>query len=168
MKKTFLVAGVSLAALALPSAAFAEPVFNRIASFPVVQTLLEGADVKTQTSAEIITVTPDGMTLIFSDSPGKRIGFIDITDAKAPQSAGSMPVDGEPTSVAAVAKMVLITVNTSKSKTEPSGALLAVDSAGKTVAVTCDLGGQPDSVAVSPDGSVCRRRHRERARRGAE
>ncbi len=50
--------------------------------------------------------------------------------------------------------MVLVGLNTSKSKAEPSGALLAVDTAGKPVAFTCDLGGQPDSVAVSPDGTI--------------
>jgi len=82
----------------LAGSAMAEPLFNRIASFPVALTLPEGADAKTPTSAEIISATPDGMTLIFSDSPNKRIGFIDITDPKAPKPAGSLALDGEPTS----------------------------------------------------------------------
>lgn len=154
MKKAILVTGASMAAISLAQAAAAEPVFNRIASFPVAQTLPEGADPKTPTSSEIITVTPDGMTLVFSDSPGKRIGFIDITDPRQPKAAGSLALDGEPTSVSAVGKMILVGLNTSKSKTEPSGALLTVDAAAKTVGVSCDLGGQPDSVAVSPDGSI--------------
>ncbi len=155
MTRTKSIASLAGLTFALMSgSALAEPVFNRIASFPVALTLPADADAKKPTSAEIITATEDGMTLIFSDSPGKRIGFIDITDAKAPKSAGSMPLDGEPTSVAAIAKLVLVALNTSKSKTEPSGALLAVDVAGKTIAATCDLGGQPDSVAVSPDGTL--------------
>jgi alkaline phosphatase len=154
MTKALLVTGASMAAIALAQAAAAEPVFNRIASFPVAQTLPEGVDPKTPTSSEIITVTPDGMTLVFSDSPGKRIGFIDITDPRQPKAAGTLALDAEPTSVSAAGKMILVGLNTSKSKTEPSGALLAVDAAGKTVAVSCDLGGQPDSVAVSPDGSI--------------
>lgn len=154
MRKALLAAGVSVTAMMMLQPARAEPVFNRVASFPVAQTLPEGADPRTPTSAEIITASPDGMTLIFSDSPGKRIGFIDIADPRQPRAAGTLALDGEPTSVAASGKMVLVGLNTSKSKAEPSGALLAVDVAGKSVAVTCDLGGQPDSVAVSPDGTI--------------
>jgi hypothetical protein len=33
-----------------------------------------------ETSAEIIAVTADGMTLVYSDSPAEVIGFIDISD----------------------------------------------------------------------------------------
>ena len=29
-----------------------------------------------------------------------------------------------------------------------------MDVAGKTIDKSCDLGGQPDSVAISPDGSI--------------
>lgn len=153
-KKTLLATSASLLSLMVTASAMAEPVFNRIASFPVALTLPEGADAKTPTSAEIIATTPDGMTLIFSDSPNKRIGFINITDPKAPKSAGSLALEGEPTSVATTGKMVLVALNTSKSKAEPSGALLAVDVAGKSIALSCDLGGQPDSVAISPDGTL--------------
>lgn len=154
MSKFLFVTGASLAALSLSATAQAEPVFNRIASFPVFQTLPEGADATKPTSAEIITVTPDGMTLVFSDSPGKRIGLIDITDPRQPRASGSIALEGEPTSVSASGKMILVGLNTSKSKAEPSGALLAVDAATKTVGASCDLGGQPDSVAVSPDGTI--------------
>jgi alkaline phosphatase len=154
MTKALLVAGTSMMAMALCGVAVAEPVFNRIASFPVTMTLPEGADMKAPTSAEIVTATPDGMTLVFSDSPGKRIGFIDIADPRQPKTGGSLALDGEPTSVATAGKMILVGLNTSASKAEPSGALLAVDAAGKTISVSCDLGGQPDSVAVSPDGSI--------------
>ena len=73
--KSKLTGGVCLAAMMLPTTVFAEPVFNRIASFPVTESLPEGIDPGAKTSAEIITATPDGMTLIFSDSPGRRIGF---------------------------------------------------------------------------------------------
>lgn len=154
MTKTILVTGVSIAAMLMAGSAAAERNFNRIASFPVVQTLPEGADISKPTSAEIITATPDGLTLIFSDSPGKRIGFIDITDPKQPKGAGSVSLEGEPTSVAAIGTRVLVALNTSKSKAEPSGSLLVIDTTAKTIAATCDLGGQPDSVAISPDGSI--------------
>lgn len=152
--KTLLATGTSLFSVLLCGGAMAEPVFNRAASFPVALTLPDGADPKTPTSAEIITATPDGMTLIFSDSPGKRIGFIDITDPKAPKPAGSVALEGEPTSVAAVGNMVLVAVNTSRSKTDPSGALLAIDAAARSISLSCGLGGQPDSASVSPDGTI--------------
>jgi DNA-binding beta-propeller fold protein YncE len=154
MSRYLFVTGASLAALSLSATAQAEPAFNRIASFPVIQTLPEGADATKPTSAEIITVTPDGMTLVFSDSPGKRIGLIDITDPRQPRASGSIALEGEPTSVSATGKMILVGLNTSKSKAEPSGALLAIDAASKMVSASCDLGGQPDSVAVSPDGTI--------------
>ena len=81
----------SLAALLLAStslAAVAEPVFNRIASFPVASNLLEGTDPKSPTSSEIVSASKDGMTLVYSDSPHGGIGFIDITDPKAPKAGG--------------------------------------------------------------------------------
>ena len=80
----------------------AGPYFERVATLPVYATLPEGTDPKTQTSAEIITATPDGMTLIFTDSPGKRIGFVDIADPTAPKPAGSLAMGGEPTSATVV------------------------------------------------------------------
>ncbi|SIP96427.1 Uncharacterized conserved protein [Rhizobium sp. RU20A] len=140
------------ASTAVPAAA--EPVFNRIASFAVAENLPAGTDAKTATSAEIITATPDGNTLIYSDSPNKAIGFIDITDAKAPKAGGSLDMKGEPTSVAAIGTKVLVAVNTRESFTNPSGVLATVDVAGRTIEETCALGGQPDSVAISKDGTM--------------
>jgi hypothetical protein len=51
------------------SAADNTMVFNRIASFPVNTNLPADADQASETSAEIIYVTEDGMTLVYSDSP---------------------------------------------------------------------------------------------------
>lgn len=141
-----------LASVAFPAAA--EPVFNRIASFAVADNLPEGDARKEATSAEIITATEDGNTLIYSDSPGKRIGLIDITDAKAPKPAGIVGFDGEPTSVAVAGGKALVAVNTSESFTKPSGFLATVDVASKRIEATCDLGGQPDSVAVNKDRTL--------------
>ncbi|MBC8131311.1 MAG: esterase-like activity of phytase family protein [Rhizobiaceae bacterium] len=148
---------VSLAALLLASTALsaaAEPMFNRIASFPVTQNMPEGTDAKTVSSAEIVTASEDGMTLVYSDSPMGGIGFIDITDAKSPKAGGFLALDGEPTSVVVDGAKVLVGVNTSESKASPSGRLAIVDLAAKTVDSTCDLGGQPDSVAISKDGTL--------------
>lgn len=137
------------ASAAMP--AMAEPVFNRIASFPVVSNLPKDSDPSQVTSSEIITASEDGKTLIYSDSPNGAIGFIDITDAAKPRPLGQLKMNGEPTSVAAVGANVLAAVNTSKDKANPSGRLDVVDLASRKVIATCDLGGQPDSVAISPD-----------------
>src|SRR5262245_14671423 len=113
---TISVKRVAFTAALLASAAFpafAEPVFNRVASFPVAQNLPADKDKLAATSAEIITATEDGMTLIYSDSPLGAIGFIDITDPKAPKAGGALMMNGEPTSVTTAAGKALVAVNTS-------------------------------------------------------
>lgn len=154
--KTFSVTAALAAALAAStaSAVHAEQVFNRVASFAVVDNLPEGADRKAATSAEIITASEDGNTLIYSDSPGKRIGFIDITDARAPKAGGIVSFDGEPTSVAVAGAKALVAVNTRESFTKPSGSVAVVDLATKKIDATCDLGGQPDSIAINKDKTL--------------
>jgi hypothetical protein len=94
------------------------------------------------------------MTLVYSDSPAEVIGFIDITDPANPTAAGvfAMP-NGEPTAVAVHGTTVYVGENTSESFVEPSGVLHAIDAGSRDVLASCDLGGQPDSVAVAPDGS---------------
>ncbi|CCF18982.1 exported protein of unknown function [Pseudorhizobium banfieldiae] len=142
MKTTVTAA---LAAALLASAAFpaaAELFFNRIATFPVASNLDEGED-KT-TSSEIITATPDGNTLIYSDAPGGTIGFIDITDPRSPKAGGSIAIDSEPNSVAAVGEKVLVTIDRTEDMTKPAGDLGVVDVASRKLENVCDLGGQPD------------------------
>ncbi len=149
---TLLSSTALIALLTAPVAADAAgPYFERVATLPVYATLPEGTDPKTETSAEIITATPDGMMLVFTDSPGKRLGFVDIADPAAPKPAGSLDMGGEPTSATVVAGTILAGVNTSESKANPSGHIAVVDLAGRTVAAKCDVKGQPDSVAASPD-----------------
>lgn len=82
--KAFSITTTLAAALAASTATAvqAEQVFNRIASFAVAENLPGGAGRTAPTSAEIITASEDSNTLIYSDSPGKRIGFIDITDPR--------------------------------------------------------------------------------------
>ncbi|MCB1782123.1 MAG: alkaline phosphatase, partial [Candidatus Competibacteraceae bacterium] len=126
--------------------------FERIATFPVYLNLDSDSDLKTETAAEIIDVSKDGKTLIYSDSPGGKVGFIDIRDPDNPQPAGTLGMGGEPTSVAVVGRYALVAVNTSHSYANPSGHLSVVDMWNRVEVTTLDLGGQPDSVAVSPDG----------------
>ena len=126
--------------------------FNRIATFSVCSQIEESCNDDTETSVEIITATDDGMTLIHSDSPYGVIGFIDISDPSNPEGTGVVSLNGEPTSVAVWGNYAIAAVNTSADYVNTSGILVAIDIATRTISKTWDLGGQPDSVAVSPDG----------------
>lgn len=127
--------------------------FNRVASFPVCLQLDANCNVADETSAEIVAASTDGMTLIYSDSPSKSVGFVDITDPTKPKAAGKLKMSGEPTSVAVKGNYALVAVNTSTDFINASGKLDVVSLSSKTVIASLDLGGQPDSVAVSPDGN---------------
>ncbi|SIO30620.1 esterase-like activity of phytase family protein [Vannielia litorea] len=151
MHRTLLTSALALAAAT--GAAQAEMVFNRIASFPVASNMDEGEDRTRETSSEIIDVTADGMTLVYTDSPLGVLGRIDITDPASPQPLGNIALDGEPTSVAIVGNVAFTGINTSESYTAPSGRLAAIDVTSGEELASCDLGGQPDSVAKAPDGA---------------
>jgi hypothetical protein len=141
-------------ALALTaSAAAAEMNFNRIASFATPLNMAAGEDTMRETSAEIIAATADGMTLVYTDSPLGVLGRIDITDPRNPKPLGNIALEGEPTSVAIAGDFAITGVNTSESYTDPSGFLASINIADGTVTDSCDLGGQPDSVAIAKDGS---------------
>lgn len=147
-----LTASVALVAL-MSGAALADPVFNRIAAFPVPANMPAGSDVKTESSAEIIAATEDGIMLAYSDSPMGGIGLIDITDAAAPKAGGFIKLEGEPTSLILQNGKAIVGLNTSENRAKPNGTLVTIDIATKAVEQSCDLGGQPDSVALAPDGS---------------
>ena len=140
----------SAVALIAASTAFAQEMsFNRIASFPVASNS-EGAE---ETSSEIITVSGDGMTLVYSDSPLGAIGFVNITDPANPAPLGTLDMAGEPTAVSAIGNSVIVGVNTSESYVAPSGFVASFTIEGMSETGRCDLGGQPDSTAIAPDGS---------------
>ena len=101
--------------------------FNRIASFPVVTNMAEGEDTARETSPEIIDVTADGMTLVYTDSPLEVLGRIDISDPASPQPLGNIALDGEPTSVVVPMAHAIVGVNTSSSYTEPSGYVASIE-----------------------------------------
>jgi hypothetical protein len=112
------------------------------------------------TVSEIIASTPDGRTVIYTDAEGGLIGFIDITIPSQPRAAGVVPLDPDPdtapayspTSVAVFRnRYVLVAVDTSLSKKQPSGELQVIDLSSRARVATIDLGGQPDAVKVSPD-----------------
>jgi hypothetical protein len=143
----------SALALATALPASAEMVFNRVSSFATPANMAEGEDLARETSAEIISASEDGMTLVYTDSPLGVVGLVDITDPKAPKALGNIDVGGEPTTAVFIGSMIFAGVNTSDSFTAPSGKLVTVDPATKAVVAECDIGGQPDSVARAKDGS---------------
>jgi hypothetical protein len=128
------------------------------ASFQRVATLANyrnnGADNFDQTTvSEIVAATRDGKMLVYTDSPGRQIGFVDITDPTHPVPAGVVALEGEPTSVDVLDnKYALVAVNTSADFVNTSGELVVVDVTTRAIASSINLGGQPDSVKISPDG----------------
>ena len=162
----FALTAALAASVSLP--AHADMMFNRIASFAVADNLPADIEKTTPTSSEIITVSEDGMTLVYSDSPLGAVGFIDITDPKAPKAGGIVKIDGEPTSV-----------------TVAGGKVLAgrqhVGEQGQSVRQPlrhrpCDQEARGVLRSRRPAGlgraqrrqELPRHRHRERARRGSE
>ncbi len=134
--------------------------YHRLATYPVHLNRPAGEDPRTETVAEISTVTPDGNTVIHTDAAAKRIGLLDIRDPSRPTGLGVLSLaelghaDDQPTSVAAVGEYVLVVVDTTGGDfAHPSGRVDVVRVADRTRVRSIDLGGQPDSIAVSPDGS---------------
>ena len=126
--------------------------FNRAATFPVCAQVGDSCESDTVTSAEIVAASTDGLTLIYTNSPGKKIGFVDIADVNNPRGLGNLAMGGEPTSVSVVGSNAVVAVNTSANFTNPSGKLVIVDIATRKEVASLVLPGQPDSVAVSKDG----------------
>ena len=122
--------------------------FNRVAAFPAFQ----NTDAGIETIAEIVAASTDGNTLIYTDGKAGKLGFVDITDPANPAAGGTVDLPGEPTSVAVHGEYALVVVNTSADFFDTSGELVVVDIPDQTVVADIDLGGQPDSIAISPDG----------------
>ena len=141
-------------ALALAAtSALAESHFNRIATLPVTANMAAGEDLSRESSAEIISASEDGITLVYTDSPLGVVGLIDITDPRAPRAMGNIDVGGQPTTAVFIGGLVFSGVNTSESYANPSGKLVTIDPATRMITAECDLGGQPDAVSKAPDGS---------------
>ena len=145
---------VSALALALSSALQADEgqYFKRIATFPVCQQIEENCNTDAEVAAEIVVASQGGKTLLYTSSPSNALVFVQLDEPSQPQSAGMLDLAGEPTSVAIKDNLALVAINTSKSYTQPSGQLTVIDIKSKEVVASLDLKGQPDSIAVSPDG----------------
>ncbi|NBE08754.1 esterase-like activity of phytase family protein [Paragemmobacter ruber] len=148
-----LIGLTSVLALVAGMPALADVTFNRVATFATPDNMSEGEDRARPTSAEIISASSDGMTLIYTDSPLGVVGLIDITDPRAPKAMGNIDMGGEPTTAKIIGGNAFVAVNTSADFVNPSGKMVTVDLATRAITAECDLGGQPDSVAAEPDGS---------------
>jgi hypothetical protein len=124
-----------------------ERAFRRIATFPVFL----NTDVSLQTIAEIVAASEDGKLLVYTDAVSGNVGFVNIEDPANPLPGGVVDVDGQPTSVAVAGSYALVAVNSSPDFLNPSGNLKIIDLDSGEIIRTIDLGGQPDSVTVSPD-----------------
>ncbi|MGY2127263.1 hypothetical protein [Blastococcus sp. SYSU DS0617] len=148
-----LVCAVPAAALLIAAAAGPAAAAPRGADrgFTEVATFAVSGEV-----AEILAVTPNGRTLLYTDSATEEVGLVDLTRPAQPRALGAVPVGGEPTSVAVTrdGRFALAVVDTSSSFTAPSGELAVIDLRARAVVRTLPLGGQPDSIAISPRGSV--------------
>jgi hypothetical protein len=143
-----------------PAAVVGTSAFSRTATYPVFQNVPDGVDPAAATAAEISGVTADGKTVVYTDAPGKRIGFLDISDVNKPQGAGSISLatlghaDDQPTSVAVYGDYVLVVVDQSGGDfVNPSGRLDVIDISTRLRVTSIDLGGQPDSISISKDGA---------------
>jgi len=128
-----------------------QPSFQRVATFANYLNL-DPAARDEETVSEIMAATKDGRLLVYTDSPGERIGFVNIADPASPLPEGTLAMGGEPTSIDVLGNdYALVAVNTSENFISTGGKLVVVDIKTRTVTGEIDLGGQPDSIKISPD-----------------
>lgn len=126
--------------------------------------LLSRFHAPTGPAAEIVTATPDGMTLAYTNAVTGGVEFVDITVPTRPRLLGSVDVSGEvthpgkgdPTSVAITPNgkyAIVAVIDTEDPLADYPGALVFIDVATRTIAGKIDIGVGPDAVRVTPDGS---------------
>lgn len=147
---------ISILAGGLAAVTFAQlagaQTFNRIATLP---NYVNNGEIGDETVSEIVAASADGNRIVYTDGPLGEIGFYDIGNLDFPIYGGKFDVGGSPTSVAVLGnEYALVAVDTSDSYVAPSGHLAVIDIVSTPAALltTIDLGGQPDSIDISPDG----------------
>ena len=153
-----ILAAISGFAIA-DSADIEQSYFQRIATYLVCENTSCDKNLFDETVTEIVAATKDGHTLIYTDSPTGKIGFVDIRDAENPVGLGTLNTAGEPTSVTVSGDFALVAINTSANFQEPTGILAVYHVPSCLMNVSncspvreINMGGQPDSVATSPNG----------------
>lgn len=130
--------------------------FNRISTFPLCLQLDPTCSTDEKSAGEVIVVSDDGMSLAYTDIEHASIGFVNITDPANPAPAGlvNLAADAKPTSLVFKGKKYVVTaVDTSPDFINPSGNLQVLDMDTLAMVATIDMGGQPNSIALSPDGN---------------
>jgi len=130
------------------------PYYQRIATFPICKQIDATCNTDVETVADMVVVTDDGMTLVYTDFAQENLGFVDITDPSNPKALGTFALPAEPTSVAVMHDYALAAINTSTDFVNPSGMLVVLDISDVQNPVEIaqhDIGGQPESIAVSPN-----------------
>lgn len=97
--------------------------------------------------AETVAATPDGDTLVFTDSETLEVGFVDISDPGAPVEIATVTLEDSPTSVAVTPDDDLVLVAVSG-----TNELVVLDAESRAEVGSIPLGGQPDSVTVNKIG----------------
>ena len=92
-----------ISALLAPAIAMADGhapgFFKRESTFLVYHNLPVAAERATETAAEMVAFSKDGMTVLYSNSQLDSLGMIDITDPANPKPLGETDLGGEPTNV---------------------------------------------------------------------
>lgn len=150
---SFLLASALVPAVAQSSADLggvdlSQGPFERIASFPVFL----NSDITQETVSEIVAYAERFQQLIYTDAALGKLGFIDIADPADPKPLGTLDLGGDPTSVAVRRGFALACINTSVDFVQTSGELLVIDIQTRSLVRSIALGGQPDSISISPDG----------------
>lgn len=105
------------------------------------------------TSAEILDLTSNGKLMVYTDAVGGVIGFVNTSDPSKPQPLGTVPAAGVTSAAIVRDRWVIVAVSTGASFTAPDGELRVYDLGTRALVRTIDLEGQPDSIAISPNGS---------------
>lgn len=128
---------------------------SRVAGFrPVTRYNVSGS------VAEIISASPDGKLLAYTDAGQLQVGFVNIDDPTQPVQAGVVDVSafGEPTSVAITPNgryaLVAIKDDEEEISAQQPGVLLFIALENFTIAAHVPLLGiGPDSIALTPNGA---------------
>ena len=147
-RRSGVVAAVTL--LTAASASAQTWSFDRIATILVTANIPD-PDRNKKAVAEIVAASEDGLTLAYANAERGAVGFVDISNPAEPRPAGEVDMGGEVTSVTVLGQKVFVAVVTSKDKKAPAGHVATVDLLSRHIESRCDVGGQPDSIAKSPD-----------------
>jgi len=109
--------------------------------------------------AEIISATPDGKTVLYTNSSDENIGVVDLSAPAQPKLLKEISMPGEPTSVAVTKDgkyAVAVVITSEKEEGEKPvitpGKLLVIDMSDLEVVGDVNIGNHPDSVALETVG----------------